>query len=166
MEAFVVDTNVILVAEGLHADISLDCQAACVRRLMAIQDKARVVLDDDYRILGEYRHKIDPNRRKGVGQVFLKWLLRNPGRQVSVALEEHTERGFVSFPEDDGLRNFDPADRKFVAVAAACTERPFILQAADSKWLGWSTSLKRHGIQVEFICMEDVQRFRRQKGAS
>jgi len=166
MEAVVVDTNVILVAEGRHADISSNCQAACVHRLMAVMREERVVLDDDYRILGEYQHKIDPNRPKGVGQAFLKWLLRTPRRQVLVALHEHPERGFISFPEDDSLRNFDPADRKFIAVAAACTEQPFILQAADSKWLGWSPSLERHGIQVEFICIEDVKRFRRQKGAS
>lgn len=125
--------------------------------------EGRVVLDDAYRILGEYQHKTDPNRGKGVGQVFLKWLLRNRSRCLFVALQEHPERGFHSFPEDAELAQFDPADRKFVAVAAACPEPTEILQAADSKWLGWENALKRHGIAVRFLCEDDLQRFRERK---
>ena len=138
---------------------------ACVRRLEEIMQGGRVVLDDAYRILGEYQHKTNPNRGKGVGQVFLKWLLRNRNRRcLFVALQEHPERGFHSFPEDPKLAQFDPADRKFVAVAAACPEPTEILQAADSKWLGWENALKRHGIAVTFLCKDDLQRFRERKG--
>lgn len=126
--------------------------------------EGRVVLDDAYRILGEYQHKTNPNRSKGAGQVFLKWLLRNRNRCLFIALREHPERGFRSFPEDPELAQFDPADRKFIAVAAACPEPTEILQAADSKWLGWVSALKRHGIAVRFLCEDDLQRFRERKG--
>jgi hypothetical protein len=164
VQAWVIDTNVLLVASGRHEDISPACVVACVRRLEEIMQEGRVVLDDAYRILGEYQHKTNPNRGKSVGQIFLKWLLRNRNRCLFVALWEHPERGFHSFPEDAELAHFDPADRKFVAVAAACAEPATILQAADSKWLGWVSALERHGIVVEFLCKEDLRRFRERKG--
>ena len=127
-------------------------------------NRGRVTLDDTHRILDEYMKKTDPNRGKHVGQVFLKWLLRNLSSCLYVTLHEHPERGFASFPEDPELALFDPSDRKFVAVAAACEECPPILQAADSKWLGWADALLRNGVNVEFLCPEDLKRFRARKG--
>lgn len=126
----------------------------------------RVVLDDAYRILGEYLNKTDPNRGRSVGQVFLKWLLRNRARCIFVPLREHAHRGFRSFPGDLELMHFDPADRKFVAVAAACEERSPILQAADSKWWGLASALRRCKIEIEFLCPEDLRRFRKRKGTT
>lgn len=164
MQAWVIDTNVLLVASQRHEDISPACVVACVRSLEEIMRGERVVLDDAHRIVGEYLHKLDPNRGKGVGQIFLKWLLRNPSRCLFVALQEHSKRGFHHFPEDAELGYFDPADRKFVAVAAACSEPTTILQAADSKWLGWENALKRYGIAVKFLCEDDLRRFRERKG--
>lgn len=61
------------------------------------------------------------------------------------------------------LINFDAPDRKFVAVSAAHPDRPPIAQAADSKWLDWAPALQRHGIQVEFLCLVDIQRFHDKK---
>jgi hypothetical protein len=69
----------------------------------------------------------------------------------------------VSFPDDPDLAQFDPSDRKFVAVAAAHPERPPILQAADSKWLAWEKPLRRHDITVEFLCPDDIERFQANK---
>ncbi len=164
MQIWVIDTNVLLVASRRHEDVSPDCVTACVQCLEKIMREGRVALDDAHRILGEYQHKTNPNRGKGAGQVFLKWLLRNRNRCLFIALQEHPERGFHSFPEDAELAQFDPADRKFVAVAAACAASVEILQAADSKWLGWENALKRHGIAVKFLCEDDLRRFRERKG--
>ena len=73
----VIDTNVLLVANGRHDDVSPDCVIECTRRLQALQQQGVVVIDDAHRIVGEYRHKTSPNSPKGVGDVFLKWLLQN-----------------------------------------------------------------------------------------
>ncbi len=139
MKVHVVDTNVLLVANRKHDAVTQGCIEACILCLNGIMKSERVALDDGYRIIGEYLHKNDPNRGKGAGDVFLKWLLRNKAssRCVFVTLEEHSKRGFHSFPEDSDLYNFDLADRKFVAVAVACDEKPPIMQATDAKWLGW-----------------------------
>ncbi len=79
----VLDTNVLLVANGSHEGVSPACQAECVQRLLAHQQNGVTVIDDSYRILSEYLRKTQPNQPKGVGDAFLKWLLqnqRNPAR--------------------------------------------------------------------------------------
>ena len=162
----IVDTNVILVANRQHADVSEACILACVNRLQALMIDGRIAIDDGYRILKEYQNKTTPHVGKRPGDAFLKWLLRNNAnvaRCDQVKIVEHPERGFESFPDDARLSSFDPPDRKFVAVAAAHAEKPVISQAADSKWLDWAPALKDYGVSVEFLCPQDVERFHKSK---
>ena len=49
----VIDTNVLLVANQQHADISIECVANCIERLQAIQSDGVVVIDDSFIILNE-----------------------------------------------------------------------------------------------------------------
>lgn len=147
----VVDTNVILVANDQHGDVSPDCVAACAIRLQTIMKTQRIALDADREILREYGKKTTPNSGNRPGDAFLKWALQNmanPRRCDLVTLTPNTERGYDSFPEDDRLAKFDSADRKFVAVSAAHADHPRILQAADSKWIGWESALKDHDISA------------------
>jgi hypothetical protein len=165
----VVDTNVLLVANGQHEDVGDTCVAKCSRRLSDIRKNDRVAIDDGYEILREYQKKTNHKTGRRPGDAFLKWLLRNnsnPRRCVQVHLTPHADRSYISFPDDARLAGFDPADRKFVAVAAAHPENPPVLQAADSKWHDWSGSLREHGVEVEFLCPDDTQRFRRQKAGA
>jgi hypothetical protein len=162
----VIDTNVILVANRQHPDVSEACVDACVRLLYEVKENGRIAIDDSYQIIKEYLNKTQPQVGKRPGDAFLKWLLRNdanPARCDRVAIVAHAKRGFVSFPVDVRLDGFDPSDRKFVAVAAAHSERPAIAEAADSKWLGWAPALKDHGIMVEFLCPADVKFFDEKK---
>ncbi|MBX7169310.1 MAG: hypothetical protein K1X74_23460 [Pirellulales bacterium] len=158
----VIDTNVLLVANGDHADVSADCTAECVRRLLAMQGSGVTVIDDGFRILGEYLHKTKLNPPKGVGDVFLKWLLReanNPARVEQVPLTETAGDWFDEFPDPALQRAFDIADRKFAAVAHAHPHKPAVWQAADCKWLDWWQPLNARGVRVTFLCAEDVCRF-------
>jgi hypothetical protein len=162
----VIDTNVLLVANDQHAEASPDCVAACVRFLQEMQVSGITVIDDSFLILREYQNKTKLQPPKGVGDVFLKWLLRNAGNlqhveQVSVV--ETSKNVFAEFPNDDLQRVFDAPDRKFVAVANAHTDKPPILQAVDCKWLDWWQGLHVNGIQVDFLCPEDACRFYRKK---
>lgn len=162
----IVDTNVILVANGQHQDMSPASVSVCAKQLEAIINNGRIALDDGFRILSEYMKKTQPSRGKRPGDAFVKWALQNNAvkkRCDLVPLKEHAKRGFVSFPDHPDLANFDTPDRKFVAVAAAHPEHPPILQAADSKWLDWIPALKIHGILVELLCQEDLRRFHEKK---
>ena len=162
----VIDTNVLLVANGQHADVSADCVTTCVQRLQAIQQTGVVVIDDGFRLLGEYQQKTSTSPPKGVGDVFLKWLLRHAGNAAKVAQVTLTETAadcFAEFPDPVLEPKFDAPDRMFPAVANAHPDRPPIWQAADTKWLDWWPALQAKGIAVEFLCPNDVCRFYRNK---
>jgi len=162
----VIDTNVLLVANGQHADVSPDCVTECVRRLQAMEKTGVTVIDDGFRILGEYQNKTSLNPPKGVGDVFLKWLLRqagNPTRVEQISLTELAENEFAEFPDTTLQPAFDAPDRKFAAVAHAHPDKPSVWQAADCKWLDWWPALQAKGIRVEFLCPEDACGFYRNK---
>ena len=158
----VVDTNVVLVANGSHADVSPDCVIACIDRLESLMKNGRVVIDDAYRILGEYQNKTSPMKDKGPGDVFVRWLLKNNTNRrhvEQVALTELTADIFNEFPDAALQTAIDPPDRKFLATAAAHPSRPAVWQASDSEWLDWWQPLKAAGVTVEFLCPDDVCRF-------
>lgn len=162
MNAAVIDTNVLLVANGSHADVSPACRKACVERLLQHQLSGVVAIDDGYRILREYQNKTRPNQPKGVGDAFLKWLLQqagNPSRVHRVTLTEIQADVFAEFPDPALQPAFDLPDRKFAAVAHAHPDKPPIWQAADCKWLNWWQQLHAKGVWVDFLCRDDALRF-------
>lgn len=166
MSVAVVDTNVVLVANGQHQDISPECVKNCALVLEDIMKNGRLALDDSFRILLEYQNKTQPKKGNRPGDAFIKWALNNrcnEKRIDQVTLLEDDKRGFESFPDDPDLKNFDAPDRKFVAVSGAHPDKPPIAQAADSKWLDWAPALQRHGIKVDFLCKTDIQQFHENK---
>ena len=66
MTHVVVDTNVLVVANGSHADVSPDCVIECVDRLQRLMKHGKVVIDDAFRILNEYQKQSSPKDRKSV----------------------------------------------------------------------------------------------------
>jgi hypothetical protein len=69
---------------------------------------------------------------------------------------------FAEFPNDDeALVGFHKKDRKFIAVALAhqrdVGETSAILLAIDRGWLPFTDALATHGVNVDFICEEDIQ---------
>lgn len=154
----VIDTNVLLVANCQHDEVSEDCVVACIERLQAIQQKGIVVIDDGFRILGEYQRKTSMRPPKGVGDLFLRWLLRQTGsaRVEQITLNETAEYCFVEFPDSALEPLFDATDRKFAAVAHAHPDKPVIWQAVDCKWLDWWPALSAKGVKVDFLCPADV----------
>ncbi len=122
----IVDTNLVLVANGQHQGVSLCCVAVCSLRLQAIMQQERIALDDSFRILNEYQHKTQPKRGNRPGDAFV-WALRNNANSAKcdlVPLQEQPDRRFKSFPDDSDLVNFDAPDRMFVAVAAVHPAHP------------------------------------------
>lgn len=164
--ARVVDTNVLIVANQSHGGVSPQCIIACVEALELIRKHGQIVLDDGYEILREYSQKTDPKTGNRVGDAFLKWLYQNIGNAShvhQVSILRHRDRGYAEFPEHHALTKFDHSDRKFIAVSIAHPKRPPVLQATDSKWMDFSDRLLEHGVVVQFLCQEDVAKFRRRK---
>ena len=162
----IVDTNVAVVANGGFETASQDCKQNCIDRLEEVtQGEVKLVLDDKRRIIEEYRGNLSPDGQPGVGDAFLKWVemnWTNPERcdLVPITPVNGLENEFEEFPDDPALEDFDPDDRKFIAVALAHLEKPPILQAVDSKWWDFRDALHQHRVRVEFICEDDIQRLR------
>lgn len=162
----VIDTNVLLVANGQHDEASPECVSECVNRLKSMQATGVTVIDDGFRVLGEYQHKTQLNPPKGVGDVFLKWLLRNTANSArvhQVTITETAADEFTEFPDHVLQPDFDAPDRKFAAVANAHPDKPPIWQAVDCKWLNWWPALHAQGVAVEFLCPDDVCLFYQNK---
>ncbi|WP_395857681.1 hypothetical protein [Cystobacter fuscus] len=131
-------------------------------------NSGHLVIDDKFRILNEYKHKLSPTGQPGVGDAFLKWVLNNqanPTRCTRVELSPRPEdpRDFEEFPRDESLSGFDPSDRKFVAVSCAHPDTPHILQATDSKWWGLKEELANRGVRVHFLCPEHIEELHKRK---
>lgn len=158
MSTVVVDTNVLLVANEQHQDISEECVLACVQKLLDAKSGV-VVVDSEYRIFREYQNKTNVNNGSRMGDAFLKWLLQNqanPQRVHQVPLTETAQNVFAEFPDPVLQPSFDAPDRKFAAVANAHPNKPPVWQAADCKWLNWWPALHAKGVQVIFLCRKDV----------
>ncbi len=161
----VVDTNVAVVANKGAPQASSNCVRTCARKLRQItHGNVKLVLDDRWMILREYLQNLR-SKGDGVGDRFLAWSLRNRTNPeqcelVSITPVANLENEFEEFPKDPELENFDPADRKFVAVALAHPEKPPILEAVDKQWWQLRDALHRNGVTVEFICEADIQRSR------
>lgn len=159
----VVDTNVPIAASGRGGQASVECVSACRDAILGVmRDERRLALDDDGLIIKEYKGNLSASGQPGLGDAFLMWVLTNwanPKRCDLVRLTDAAgaEGGFEQFPDADGLEDFDPSDRKFVAVANAHAEKPPILEALDSKWWGWKDALTAAGITVVFLCREEVE---------
>ncbi|MFY9822377.1 MAG: hypothetical protein WAM82_13420 [Thermoanaerobaculia bacterium] len=153
------DTNVAVVANGKTPQAGDKCVETCIATLIAMRDHRRVLLDDQGLILDEYRRHLSPAGQPGPGDAFFKWLWDNQGnqdhcRQISITPVKASSRSFEEFPDDPELASFDPADRKFVAVALASEEQPLVLNASDTDWWVHQAALSRHGIEVRFLCPE------------
>ena len=167
MDAVIVDTNVIVIANDTD-DKRADCRDRCQDRLQQIIDqREKIVIDDGWRILGEYDDNTHPNTKKGIGDLFVKRLLQNLGNPDICTMAPITplagnRTDFGEFPTDTALINFDPDDRKFIAVALAhkrdTGQTPPILLAIDRGWLQFVDELANHGVSVNLICEEDMQR--------
>ncbi|WON72913.1 hypothetical protein [Nitrosospira sp. Is2] len=161
MSAVVIDTNVLLVANRQHHDISEECILACVQKLLDAQGGI-VVVDNEYRIFNEYQNKTNPNNGSRMGDAFLKWLLQNQAntqRVHKMSLTETAANEFAEFPDPSLQASFDAPDRKFAAVAHAHPDKPPVWQAADCKWLNWWPALHGKGVRVDFLCPDDVCKF-------
>lgn len=156
----VVDTNVLIVANRRETQASPQCVLNCIRKLESIQKIQVLVIDDGWRIIKEYRKKVSSSGQPGIGDAFLKWVLTNHNNSTrceKVSITEIADNHYAEFPTDPALGQFDLSDRKFVAVALMHPAHPPIVNAVDSDWLLWQIPLEANGIQIDFLCPDDLK---------
>lgn len=159
-----IDTNVPIVTThatqfSKHEELSDKCIAACVEAIEHIVKNGILVVDEGGEIISEYLNQFAKREEPDLAREFMIWIINNqwnPAKieQVSIQAKNNS---FAEFPVHEGLNNFDPSDRKFVAVSNAHPDKPPILQATDSKWWGWKGALSEVGIDVHFLCPDYIK---------
>lgn len=167
----VIDTNVAVVANRRDEAEDAECAVRCGRALYRVMQRGHVFVDEAGAIVDEYRRNLTLPGEPSPGNAFLKWLLThewNPAKVTRVRLtpKPTDPEDYEELPEPPSGVRYDPADRKFLAVAAAHAEHPPILQALDSKWWGWRDALAAVGVSVCFVCQPEIARkFEEKMGA-
>jgi hypothetical protein len=154
MTSVVLDTSVLVIANGRAEHVDVLGEQACIDALVAAQGLC-ICLDSGERILDEYERYCSRRGQPGVGDAFFRWLVDHQWREercVRVAITPHAEREFAEFPADPSLAQFDRSDRKFVAVALASRRQPTVQVGVDRGWARYAATLADHGVQVQILC--------------
>ena len=151
MGAYVVDTNVAVVANGRDTHVDITCRMSCVRKIVSLMQGGVVVLDDMGLIMNEYRNQLNFRGAPGVGDSFFKYLFDSQYGddrvlRAAVTCCSDERRGFEELPEND----LDPSDRKFLAVAVVAGA--LIVNATDSDWNEQREFTDSLGVEIEQLC--------------
>ena len=154
MKYAVVDTNVLVVANGRAPQVDEQCRVGAEKALQDIRARRSLVLDDAWRILGEYRRNVRETDQPLVGHRFFVWTTRS---SQTVTITCHPVRGFVEFPSDPRLEHFDRDDRKFVAATIVSgVGETDLVNAVDSDYSQHGVALSEAGVVVRELCVEHL----------
>ncbi|MCK4762939.1 MAG: hypothetical protein KAW12_12150 [Candidatus Aminicenantes bacterium] len=162
MDSFVVDTNVLVVANGKHERAGEKDVFACQNFLIDVQKK-QISIDSLGLIIDEYLKHSSLSGQPGLGDAFIKWIFNNQWNDSiceQVKITAHPEREFEEFPGTENLKDFDRSDRKFAAVAISSKFNAVIYNATDSDWWDFRDAFERAGIKINFLCPALIKRAR------
>jgi hypothetical protein len=153
---FVVDSNVMIAANGRDTHAGLTCQYACaefLETLVSTESPDSIVLDEPGLIFKEYSRYLNYHGQPGVGDMFFKHLhthLYGEAKVRRVAITEVADeaRGFAELP----LNTLDKSDRKF--LAAALVAEAAIVNALDTDWHEQAAFVAGLGVSVRQLCPE------------
>jgi hypothetical protein len=159
MQAVVIDTNVLIVANGKADHVGIGCCLNCIKALERAQKKQMIIIDSGMRIIKEYQRYSSRAGQPGMGDAFFKWLFYNQCnlrrcKQVDITPIKDDTDDFEEFPRDPNLAGFDRSDRKFVAAAVASRLHPTILNATDTDWWFSRKTLEKYQVSILFLCPE------------
>ena len=162
MTAFVVDTNVAIVANGRDTHADERCRLTCVETLERLTTNEKIAMDDKGAILEEYARHLSYSGMPGVGDKFFKHIVDTQYKgtrvhTVTVTPCEDVRRGFEELPEN----TFDPSDRRFLAVAVVANA--VVLNATDSDWGEHETLMDSLGVEVTQLCPRYASRTRQEQ---
>jgi predicted nucleic acid-binding protein len=147
----VIDTNVLIVANGKSEHASIECQLNCLEYLENHKN-INVCVDNLDLIMDEYQRHCSHAGSPGVGDMFFKYLHDNQYdptsaiELVAITPIEDVSRSFEELPAND----FDPSDRKFLATA--CSADAEVINATDSDWHEQAKLMSQFKVTVLQLC--------------
>ncbi len=159
----VVDTNVLIAANGRKTHADLACQLSCIEALEKIISNEIIVIDDLGLIMDEYERHCSYKGEPGVGDYFFKYvhdnqLVYSKCLVAKLTWDDRIENSFLEFPDHPDLISFDFSDRKFVAVSISSNVNPDIYNATDSDWADHKAALDDVHISVIQLCPQHASK--------
>ena len=157
MTAFVVDTNVPIVANGCAPQADGQCRSSCVGKLGFLMKQGTVAIDDKGAILKEYINHFSRSGGRNVGDQFFIHVINKQYdetrvQRIAVTPIDDERRSFEELPEN----TFDRSDRKFLAVAVSAAA--VVLNATDSDWGEQQELMDGLGVNVEQLCPQHASK--------
>jgi hypothetical protein len=156
MTAAIIDTNVVVIANGQTPDVVSSCAENC-RHLIAEMAERRLIIDAEGEVFKEYLGAIQRDRPYGLGARFVIDLINrqfDDMRCLRIELVRNATGRYLDFPDDPRLQNFDASDMKFAALSRR-SEMP-VSTATDSDWVNFRGPLEENGVTVDFLCGSDA----------
>lgn len=147
----ILDTNVLIVANGQLSISDVDCELAAVQLIDRVRSQGAFGLDRTGLILTEYGRNLDRSKPLKAGAQLLIDLF-NYQRVQHFDITEDATRGFVEFPADPALLDFDRSDKKFVAVALVAGATHELSVATDWDFWNHRVALASNQVNLNFIC--------------
>jgi len=162
MHSYIIDTNVLAVANESYPKAGDKEVFTCQRFLVDVM-QTHLSVDSLGLIFYEYFTHASRSGQPGMGDAFAKWFWDNQYdvsicEQVDITPDPGGKRGFLEFPGDERLKDFDMEDRKFAAVAVKSQFDAVICNATDSDWWDYKEVFTQLGINIEFLTPELIKR--------
>lgn len=157
----VVDTNVLVAANGRDTHVDLGCQLNCVKELTRLKRQEVVCVDDKGLIMREYERRTSHKGQAKPGTVFYKHVWQQMGdssrvRLIPVELVNSDDREGRDFRDPVLPTNNLKKDAKFLAVAVKANAT--IVNAADSDWAEHRELTDQLGVEVRQVCPQHATR--------
>lgn len=157
----VVDTNVLVAANGRATHVEASCQLRCVVALERLSREKVVCVDDKGLIMREYESSTRQKGQIRPGTAFFKHIWQKMGDTSSVRL---IQVELVDKDDPEGRDFRDPVlppnnlkkDAKFLAVAVKANAT--ILNATDSDWAEHRELTDQLGVAVRQLCPQHATR--------
>jgi hypothetical protein len=155
----VIDTNVWAIAEGMEPNASDQCVASCLGLLARVEAGLVIAIDTDGRVLNEYLGCLRSAKTAGLAVKLASRLSRTYRsgtgcKEVLITPLDDPPGSYEEVPAN--VRDFDPDDQKFLAVAAAEGSNPMVFAGLDSEWWERAEDLRLAGLNVQFPCAADL----------
>lgn len=162
---YIIDTNVPKKASNLAPVDVLDqkCSCACLTFIQEIMESNDlVILDGGGEILKEYKNNFFTDGQDTVATIFMRWVLRNLSLRAGSRVELHpitklADGVYEEYPSAHELVDFDPSDKKFIALSRAHPDHPPVVEGSDSLWWGFRNAIEDEGVHIIFLCEDYVR---------
>ncbi len=154
----VVDTNVLVAANGRAPHVEVACQLQCVGELARITREEVVCIDDKGLILREYQRRTEKEGQARPGTAFFKHVWQKMGDRNRVRLipVDPIDPEGRDFSHPVLPRNNLKKDAKFLAVAVNASAT--IVNATDSDWAEHRELTEQLGVDVRQLCPQHAIR--------